>query len=167
MDEYWIEHLTHLYRSDLLSYLKHHTCNAEDEEDLCQKIFLSCHRHRESFDPERCDERAWLYVIARNRLKNYYRDKKTLVSLDAMEYDMTAGMDETSQAAFLMETREEIARALKELASRSRSVIILRFFEGKSHGEIAELLGVKAGNVRMIQQRALQKMKIFLNPVTF
>ena len=65
-----------------------------------------------------------------------------------------------------METREEIARALKELDSRSRSVIILRFFEGKSHGEIAELLGVKAGNVRMIQQRALQKMKIFLNSVT-
>ena len=167
MEDNWAEQLTYKYHSDLLCYLKHHTDSTEDAEDLCQEIFLSCHRYRESFDPSKCEERAWLYVIAKNRLKNYYRDKKPLVSLDEMEYEMSSGMDETAQAVCLMEIREEIAGALKKLDARSRSVIILRFFEGKSHEEIAELLGIKSGNVRMIQQRALQKMKNSIKPVTF
>ena len=162
MDNNWVEQLTYKYRSDLLCYLKHHTDSVEDAEDLCQDIFLNCYRYRENFDPEKCEERAWLYVIARNRLKNYYRDKKPAASLDDIEYEMTNGMDETSQAVFLMEVREEIAQALKKLDERSRSVIVLRFFEDKSHKEVAELLDMKEGNVRMVQKRALQKIKDYL-----
>ena len=162
MDENWVKQLAYKYRSELLCYLKHHTDSAEDAEDLCQEIFLNCYRYRESFDPERCEERVWLYVIAGNRLKNYYRDKKPSASLDEMEYEITNGMDETSKAVFLMEIRDEIAQALKKLDERSRSVIILRFFEEKSHREIAEILGMKEGSVRMAQKRALQKIKRLL-----
>ena len=71
-------------------------------------------------------------------------------------------MDEASQAVFLMEIRDEIAQALKKLDERSRNVIILRFFEEKSHREIAEILGMKEGSVRMAQKRALQKIKRLL-----
>ena len=41
-------------------------------------------------------------------------------------------------------------------------MIILRFFEEKSHREIAEILGMKEGSVRMAQKRALQKIKRLL-----
>lgn len=159
MDSNWVEQLTIRYRSELLSYLRRHIGSMDDAEDLCQEVFLSCYKHSDSFDPSRCDEHAWLYIIARNRLKNYYRDKKTFDNIDDMDYELTDGLNITEQTVLLTELREELAKVLKKMDERSRSIIIMRFFENKSHKEIAEILNMKEGSVRMAQQRALQKMR--------
>lgn len=162
MERDWIEKLSRDYRLGLLSYLRHHTDSLEDAQDLCQDVFLNCWRYRENFDKTKCDERAWLYIIARNRLKNYYRDKENTISLDELEYDMPSGTDEIAQAVFLMEIREELALVLKRLDERSRRVVILRYFQEKSYGEIAGLMGIQEGAARMIHQRALKKIRLML-----
>lgn len=58
MDEQWVERLVEENRSALLAYLRRHVSGREDAEDLLQEVFLSCYRHRESFDPARCSEKA-------------------------------------------------------------------------------------------------------------
>lgn len=162
MNEQWITHLMQNYSDGLLQFLRLHTDNKEDAEDIMQEVFVSCYKARERFDSTKCSEQAWLFIIAKNRLKNYYRDKKNHVSIDSMEIEQQDPNDYMDQAVHLMRCREVVAEVIKVLDERSRKIIMLRFFEEKSHEEIGELLGLKTGNVRVIQGRALRQMEAYL-----
>lgn len=167
MDEQWIEHLMVSYSPALLKYLMHHTNSREDAEDILQEVFLSCHKHASEFDSERCNEQAWLYIIAKRKLVSYYRAKKDQVSLDAMEPDLTPGRDDMSKAVNVMAARQAVAQALSRLDERSRSVIVLRYLKGLSPDETANYLDLSPGNVRVIQSRALDKMSKVLEEFDF
>ena len=58
--------------------------------------------------------------------------------------------------------REVAAEAIKKLDERSQKIIMLRFFEEKSHDEIAKIMNLTTGNVRVIQSRALKQMEEYL-----
>ena len=163
MNDEWVKELYIKYGKHVLLYLSRHTANREDAEDILQEILISCHKSREQFDRSRCNEEAWLFILARNRLKNYYRDKKDVASLDAMEsIDIPAGENPIDQAIYLMDCREQVAEALQALDGRSRKVLILRFFENRTPGEVAGMLGIDEGNVRVIQNRALKRLRTLL-----
>ncbi|MDO4983877.1 MAG: sigma-70 family RNA polymerase sigma factor [Eubacteriales bacterium] len=167
MDDKWIEHLMQSYSSALLKYLTGHTHTREDAEDILQEVFLSCHKHAAEFDPERCNEQAWLYIIAKRKLVSYYRARKDDVSLDAMETDIAAGKDDMENAVNVMTCRQALAKALTKLDERSRSVIVLRCLKGLSPEETAKYLGVSNGNVRVIQSRALDRLAAILEEQGF
>ena len=163
MKEQWITRLMQEHSESLLRFLSTHTDNREDAEDLLQEVFTSCYKAQDRFDSSKCSEVAWLFIIAKNRLKNYYRDKKTTTSLDAMEVDQKDPTDYMAKAVHLMHCREVAAEVIKTLDERSRQIILLRFFEEKSHEEIADMLNLTTGNVRVIQSRALKQMELYLN----
>ena len=163
MKEQWIAHLMQEHSESLLRFLSSHTDNREDAEDLMQEIFTSCYKAYDRFDNSKCSEVAWLFIIAKNRLKNYYRDKKTSTSLDAVEVEQKDPTDYIAKAVHLMHCREVAAEVIKTLDKRSQQIILLRFFEEKSHEEIAEILNLNTGNVRVIQSRALKQMEAYLN----
>ena len=159
MDSAWVEHLAVQYGSALRRYLYSHTGSVQDADDLYQDIFLACFEHRNSFDPARCSEQAWLFVIARNRLISFYRSKKQQVSLESLAEQGVDFADNVSTAAMeLVDCRETLAGALLKLDERSRTVLILRFFGGRSGREIADELGISEGNVRVLQARALGRL---------
>lgn len=160
MNDEWVQELYKKYGKHVLQYLSHHTSNIEDAEDILQEILLSNHKSRAKFDESKCNEEAWLFILARNRLKNYYRDKKNTASLDAMEaVSIPTGEDPIEQALYLMDCREQVAVALQALDDRSRKVIVLRFFDNRTPTQIAAILGIEEGNVRVIQNRALKKLR--------
>ena len=80
-----------------------------------------------------------------------------------MEVDQKDPTDYMAKAVHLMHCREVAAEVIKTLDERSRQIILLRFFEEKSHEEIADLLDLTTGNVRVIQSRALKQMEAYLN----
>lgn len=49
---------------------------------------------------------------------------------------------------------------LQELPRKQRAVLVLRYYEDLSDGEIAEILGVSRGTVRSQASRALDKLRI-------
>ena len=54
----------------------------EESQDLTADIFCACYKYFDSYDPEKSSVGTWLYVIVNNKLKNYYRAKKSDISLD-------------------------------------------------------------------------------------
>ena len=162
MNDMWVEHLMQSYGESLFQYVAKHTDTREDAEDIVQEVFLSCYRYKDKFDETRCGEHAWLYILAKNRLKNYYRDKKSSVSLEEQVTEPDSGIDYAEQVVHTMACRELTAKALQQLEARSQKIIVLRFFQGKSHDEIADLMGLTTGNVRVIQSRALKAMEEYL-----
>ena len=163
MKDQWITHLMQEHSENLLRFLMSHTNNREDAEDLMQDVFTSCYKAQERFDSTKCSEVAWLFIIAKNKLKNYYRDKKNTVSLDAIDVEQKDTKDYMEQAVHVMHCREVAAKAIKKLDERSQKIILLRFFEEKSHDEIAEIMNLTTGNVRVIQSRALKQMEEYIN----
>ena len=163
MKDQWITRLMQEHSDNLLRFLLSHTNNREDAEDLMQDVFTSCYKAQDRFDSTKCSEVAWLFIIAKNRLKNYYRDKKNNVSLDAIDVEQKDEKDYVAQAVHLMHCREVAAEAIKKLDERSQKIIMLRFFEEKSHDEIAQIMNLTTGNVRVIQSRALKQMEEYLD----
>ena len=159
MDAEWVESLMKKYSSRLLHYLSGHTHSREDAEDILQDVFVSVYEHCAEFDPERCNEEAWLYIIAKRKLVSYYRSFKNQDSIDAMEDYQLPGEDSMAQVTNLMACRQAVAKALTALDERSRNVVVLKYFSDLSYKEIGEKLDISEGNARVICSRALEKMQ--------
>ncbi len=57
---------------------------------------------------------------------------------------------------------EPLWQALRDLPSRQRAVIVLRYYEGLSEGEIANTLGVTAGTVKSQASKAMATLRVRL-----
>ena len=160
MDDQWVEQLFCSNRNALLGFLLRHAASREDAEDLLQDVFMACCRHKDDFDPTRCSETAWLFVIAKNRLKQYYRDQKPVSSLEELAENGESIADWSAQEAIrLMECRDLVAKLLLTLDERSRTVLILRYFQQLDSQQIAQQMGLSPVNVRVIQSRAIASLR--------
>lgn len=151
------------FHHKIFLYVHKRISSREEAEDLTSEIFAAAVRGYPSYDPAKSSLATWLYLIANSRLRNYYRDRKA-VALDISEYaDLLPDPGEVhvpmEAAARLQNGRDAVAKALETLPERSRAVVRMRFFENRSAQEVGEALGLSAGNVRVIQARALAQMK--------
>ena len=167
MDAEWVEHIIKDYSPRLLHYLMNHTHSREDAEDMMQEIFVSVYEHCSEFDPSRCNEEAWLYIIAKRKIVSYYRKFKQLESIDEMEDFQLPGDNSMAQATNLMACCQAVAKALTSLDERSRDVVVLKYFHDLGYKEIGQKLGISEGNARVICSRALEKMQDLLGDFEF
>jgi RNA polymerase sigma-70 factor (ECF subfamily) len=142
------------YADDIYRYLYVHVRDRQLAEDLTADTFVRAWRNIATFDFSK--PRPWLYTIARNLLADHWRKKKTL-SFEAAEeveseHDLEADLDKVF-------TREQVQSAIRQLSEPMRSVVTMRFILGYSARKTADSLNIKENNVRIIQYRALKKMK--------
>ena len=154
------EDLYEEYYQPLLHYLYKKTGNMQDAEDLTSETFLYCYRSYDQYDPEKSAVSTWVYLVANSRLKNHYRDKREHVEISELENLLPAGETDMERAAYLEQLRSFLAERLANLPERQQQVIALRFFQEKDYAEIAEELGISAGNARVILSRALDRLKL-------
>ncbi len=134
----------------------------EEAEDLTHQVFLKAWQNISGFTEKGFPFSSWLYRIARNAVIDYYRKSKPVVSIDEdiileqliIHPDITA-----------LDSKKDIARimaSLRELKDIERDVVIMRFVEDLSVKEIAITISKSEGAVKVIQHRALNKIKIIL-----
>ncbi len=56
-------------------------------------------------------------------------------------------------------SRDSVLRALATLTNRERSVVVLRYYDGQSEREIADILRIAPGTVKSTAARALGKLR--------
>ncbi len=61
-----------------------------------------------------------------------------------------------------LQREHDIQRALALLSDDQQQVVILRFFEGLSVSETAEVMGKRTGAVKSLQHRALERLRAIL-----
>ena len=151
------------YYCEVLGYIYHCTLNSTVAEDLTSNVFLAVFRHLGRFRWRQVPFRAWLYRIATNELRMHWRRQKRvrIVSLQPDSDEYTA---EPSTAGDLEEVEEYrlLYKALLELRVKYRTVIILRYFEGKPIAEICDITGRKEGTVKCQLHRGLAKLQDIL-----
>ncbi len=77
-------------------------------------------------------------------------------------YVMDQISDKKNKEEFWVE-QISLNEALKRLGSREKEIIILRFFEGKTQMEVADMIGISQAQVSRLEKNALKVMRHYLS----
>ena len=146
------------FRDRVLGYIRSHVFNSADAEDLCSEVFEKALRRWDGYDPSCAAPGTWLYAITRNTVIDYYRRARPTEELPE---DLTA--DGLPEDGLLQEAAlEELAAALEKLPDELTDIIVLRYYDGRPLTEIAEVLGVSYGMVKIRHNKALTLLRAAL-----
>jgi RNA polymerase sigma-70 factor, ECF subfamily len=108
---------------------------------------------------------GWLLTIARNVVIDLAQERRDIVALDIDDYTTLLASREPGPArtAELNDDRQRIFDAVRRLSATQRRIVVLRF-QGWKSPEIAELLNMSPGAVRVAQHRAFLKLRDLLDP---
>lgn len=152
------------YQPKIFRFIFLKVSNREEAEDLTHQVFLSAWQNIGRFKDEGLPLSSWLYAIARNRVIDFYRTKKRTESIDENTDDVLTLATATLEDDVIHKIDlESVYKALKSLPSEYQEIVIMRFVEGLNPSEISKATGKNQGAIRVIQFRALQKLKKMLN----
>lgn len=150
-----IETLYAQYSSKVMGYIHARVRNRADAEDLCSDVFEKIQRKLEDFDPSKASVSTWIFTITRNTVIDYFRRSKPTEELNENLSDDT----ELDEGLLNSESLSELAGALRALPEEMRDIIVLRYYDGKPLTEIAELMGLSYGAVKLRHQGAIAKLR--------
>ena len=161
------EELVYRYKNSLYQYIMAMVQDEGAAGDLFQEVFISFFKHADKYQP-RGKFKSWLFLTARNKVLNFFRDRDPLASLDQTDEEGNAFLHDTLpdgapsplEGLAGRETEEEIRRASLTLPQRQREMIYLRQY--LSFKEIAELMDRPLGTVLADCHRAIKKMQHLL-----
>jgi RNA polymerase sigma-70 factor (ECF subfamily) len=157
--------LVQRYHSPLLGYL-YRLCGGDraQAEDLAQESFLRAlqaigqYRHPQPFKP-------WLYAIATNLARDYYKRAETRYT-EAADEEASEVWRSTApspaELALAEDTARQVAMALTALPGQQREAVILRYYQGLSLQEIGGVLQIPVGTVKSRLSIGLKRLKEML-----
>jgi RNA polymerase sigma-70 factor (ECF subfamily) len=154
-DEVVLPHLDSAY--NLARWL---TRNEQDAEDIVQEAYLRAFRYFPSFQGG--EAKAWLMKIVRNTCYTWMDATRSL--RNSVEFDekvfATEGRDLDPEQTLLQNDKAGMVRkALRDLPSNFREVLILRELEGMSYREIGEIAGIPTGTVMSSLSRGRGRLR--------
>ncbi len=149
-----LEAFTELYSrhaDGVFKYLLDQTHKREDSQDLVQDTFLRCWEHLQGLR-EPSHFKPWLFTIARNLSRDYFRQQKKAVGIVSFLPDEELQTDLEAQSALVVRNQEEqvlerialrelFGIAFRQIPSRLQTALSL-YLEGHSSQEIASILQV-------------------------
>lgn len=134
-------------------------------EDIVQDAFLTLWRQPERFDPTRGTVRGWLLAIVHHRSIDRVRRLKAQGRMVELTPDIVdARAEDPGELAWESICREDVRHALGALPAEQRRAIELAFIHGRTHAEIAELLGCPLGTVKGRIRIGLEKLRAAMLP---
>jgi RNA polymerase sigma-70 factor (ECF subfamily) len=135
--------------------LKNLNKDVETARDIVQNCYEALWNKRA--DVPSAKAKSYLFQVAHNQIVDVYRKGGRM--LYVADYHENA----ISQTPKTNEHKEIMHKLLAELPTLQRSMILLKDYEGYSYAEIAEIINVTEGQVKINLFRARKKLKEFLN----
>src|SRR5215470_885092 len=144
------------FKRKVYSLAVYMTGDAELAKDLTQEIFVKVFRDIRTF---RFDSSfsSWLYRLSTNTCLNALRNRRSRREVQIDEVGGTSAeiaTDDPLQQQIIDSTRQAVAGAILILSPPLRAVVVLRYVEGLSYGEIAGALSCSEGTVASRLSRA-------------
>ena len=138
--------------------LRHLNGRREAAEDLTEEVFLKVLERLSSYQFRGLPFSAWLYRIARNHMIDHLRSRprQIISSLDQAPEIPEKKAEQTMDRSL---DRHELAYALDRLTSDQRHVVTLRFLDGFTTAETAEIIGKTEDAVKKLQARGLVQLR--------
>ncbi len=145
------------YAQKIYIYFYHRLGDRQLAEDLTGDVFV---RMVEAADTPRFADTSlsgWLYRIAHNLLVDHLRRRREEVALP--EQLPLQSSEEPIAVAERKLAQDRLREALERLTEDQRQVIILRFGEGLTAREVAEIMGKRENAIWQLQHRALSNLR--------
>ena len=153
-----LENIYATYSGKVMGYIMARVQRRADAEDLCADVFEKVFRKINDFDREKSSMNTWIFTITRNTLIDYYRTNRPSEELDEqIPADMAV---ETSLLE--RETLSELAQALRRLPQELQDIVVLVYYDRKPMTEVAQMMHLSYGAVKLRHQKALGMLKRFL-----
>jgi RNA polymerase sigma factor (sigma-70 family) len=133
----------------LLSYCRHMLGGRDEAEDALQQTFIRAHRALLGGTVPR-ELRPWLYGIAGNCCRTLAAERRPVVGLEAED----PGVGDLGEEVARREDLRNLVRDLSRLPEDQRSALLLSELEDRTHVQIAEILGCRAGKVKALVYQA-------------
>ena len=152
------EEIYKTYYGKVYGYFVSKINNAHNAEDLTSDVFVKIYEKIDSFDESKASLSTWIYTVARNTLTDYYRTRRVH---EEIPETMPAGSSVEDDVCN-NEMLEALANALETLDERERDIIVLRYYSGKTLKTIAEQMDISYAYVKILQNKAMEKLKKYL-----
>ncbi len=150
-----LEKIYAMYSGKVMGYIMARVQHRADAEDLCADVFEKVFRRIDEYDQEKASLSTWIFTITRNTLIDHFRKSKQTEELDENLSDDTA----VESSLLQQETLSELAAALNLLPQDLRDIVVFMYYDRKPMTEIAELMHLSYGAVKLRHQKALTLLK--------
>ena len=129
-----------------------------DAEDIASETFLKAWQYIKEGQPIK-NLNAFLYSIARNLVIDHYRFQAKKYEYEEVPIIEPQCNENLADKLDIRKNEEKILASLKTLKNEYCEVIILRFFDDLSVGDISQIVGKSQNNTRVLIHRALAALK--------
>ena len=138
------------YQAIVYRFARSMTGSASMAEDVTQEVFVALMRDLERYEPQRAGLATYLYGIARNVTRARLRYEQRFINLHDVSLDRSelVGPDDPSAALARSEELLRLRKAIVDLPSRYREIVILCDLHGLSYAEAARVIDAPIGTVR-------------------
>lgn len=159
-DDLSFEDIYEQYCPRVFKFVSYRLNDREAAQDVTSDIFLKVYNHQSHYDPRRGNFEVWLFSIASNTVKDYYRKKSRFRWLPLIHAKDIPAPGESAEEH--LEKEEETAYLRKCIARQQpRDQLILSYKYGAelSNKDIAQLMNTTPNHVGVILHRLLKKLK--------
>ena len=146
------------YYPPIYSYVYRRVSDVETASDLTAEVFSRLLRVAQGDGFPEQQVRAWLYRTAHNLVIDHYRRQAHRQHL-SLEEELVEGGEDPAGVVERRASAAQVRAALQHLTSAQQQVIVLKFLQGLSNQEVAEILHRSVGAIKLLQHRALAALK--------
>lgn len=138
-----------------------------DADDVTQETFVRAYRALSKFDG-RSEVYTWFYRITVNLSLNRIRARKSSRARHADDprldgvVDVQPGSESPAKSAERRQLYEALTSGIDELSDTLRTTLILVCIDGRSHEDVAQILGAPEGTIAWRVHEARRKLKAFM-----
>lgn len=163
LDKVYFSELIKRYEEKLRRYVRRITSLNDDHlDDVLQEVFIKTYINLNGFD-KNLKFSSWIYRITHNEAISFYRKNKKHIEATYF-YDDDTLETVALEISFLeeihdKETRKSFMESIMRLDEKFRTVIILKFIEGKNYEEISDILKKPPGTIATWINRGKKKLR--------
>ncbi len=157
-DEHALGELFDLVAPWILGSVLHILHDEDEAEEVVSDVFVQVWRHIHQHDAGRGPLVPWILSIARNRSLDALRRRRRWWRKSARDVGAIPPAAPHEAAVPGWPVHREVHAALAALSEEQRRVVLLSYFEGLSHGEIAQRLHQPLGTVKTRLRSAHQRL---------
>ncbi len=147
----------------IFKYIRLKIQNRQEAEDVLQEVFVKAYRGLANLSLENLNFSAWLYRIAANTINDVFRKKYRTPDIMGMDENFDVASKESVHKDLEIKSDVEgLKLVFDQLPAQYKQILELRYVQEFSLTEISKILNKSNLSVRLLQHRALKKVKKIL-----
>ena len=146
------------HHRSLYEYFCRMTGSRSAGEDLVQDVFVRILKYCHTYHGEN-GFKNWLYTIARNSRATYFQNSAGETLLPEEEIVALSDRSVSSAFAYRDPDVDTLRKALLSLDEDQREILVLARYQGMKYDEIAQLLNITTGSVKVRVHRAMNQLR--------